>query len=208
MSEPLTTVVVVDDHPALTTVLTTYLGEHECDVVATAADGRQAVDTVTSHAPDVVVVDYRMPYLEGAPLLRALREARPESRLIVYTAEADADVWAEASAAGAAGLVLKESPLADLRRAIAAALDGRPYLDPGIASLVFSGPRTPALWLTPREVDVLSLVADGLSHEAIAGRLGIGSETVRTHVRKSCARLGAATRTEAVATAFRLGLIS
>jgi DNA-binding NarL/FixJ family response regulator len=102
--------------------------------------------------------------------------------------------------------VLKEAPLPDLIPALEAALAGQTYLDPALATGVLAGGETgPAL--PPRELDVLLFLAEGLSHEAIGERLEISAETVRSHLRKACARLGAATRTQAVATALRLGLI-
>lgn len=207
MTDALTRIVVADDHPALALVLRAYLEGQDCEVLATAADGRRAVEAVALHSPDVVVMDYRMPHLQGAPLILALREACPDAVLVVYTAEADEALWGEAAAAGASGLVLKEAPLGDLWRAIEAALGGGSYLDAGVA-LAVAGASASDARLTPRESDVLALLADGLSHDAIGARLNISSETVRTHVRKSCARLGATTRTEAVATALRLKLIS
>lgn len=200
--------VVADDHPALVTVLESYLGGQGYDVVETASDGRRAVDLATVVDPDVFVVDWRMPYLEGVPLLRALREASPEASVVVYTADADLELWDEASAAGAAALVLKEAPLADLCRAIESVRAGRGYLDPALAPFAVDGQRPSVPTLTAREADVLTLLAEGLSHDEIGERLAISSETVRTHVRKACARLGAATRTQAVATALRLGLIA
>ena len=199
--------VVVDDHPALLFVVTTDLEEHDIDVCASAPDGRRAVEAVQREQPDVVVVDYRLPKLEGRELLVALREAAPAARLVVYTGDADEQLCKEALAAGASAVVLKAAPLADLRRAIDAALSGRSYLDPALAPYALAR-RPAAPSLTPREADVLSLLAEGLSHEQIAARLSIGTETVRTHARKATERLGAATRTQAVATALRQGLIT
>lgn len=200
--------VVADDHPALLGVVTTFLGDHDFDVVATAPDGKRAVDAVASTSPDVIVSDYRMPYLEGPVLLRALKDACPEAVLVVYTADADRDLCENALTAGAAAIVLKEAPLHDLRRAIGTALMGQVYLDPSLAQLALGRNQPPSASLTPREADVLALLAEGLSHEEIGSRLSISAETVRTHVRKACDRLGAATRTQAVATALREGLIS
>jgi DNA-binding NarL/FixJ family response regulator len=122
--------------------------------------------------------------------------------VIVYTADADQGVAHAVLAAGASGLVLKEAPLADLVRALEAVLAGGSYLDPAVAA----EPDEPAR-LTTRELEVLTLVAEGLQHDEIGSRLGISSETVRTHLRKACDRLGAATRTQAVASALRSGLI-
>ena len=199
--------VLVDDHPALLHVLTSTLTADDLDVCATANDGRRAVEAVQEHAPDVVVADYRLPSLSGAELVAAIREVAPQAQVVVYTADADRTVCADALAAGARGIVLKDAPLADLRRAIDTVLTGQTYLDPTLAALALAD-RPSGPTLTPREVDVLTLLAEGLSHEEIGARLDIGTETVRTHVRKATERLGAATRTQAVALALRRGLIA
>lgn len=195
---------VADDHPALLAAICDFLGQEGYDVVGPAADGRRALGLATAERPDVALVDFRMPRLEGLGLLAALREAAPEMPVVVYTAEADQQLARDALAAGARGLVLKEAPLADVGRALDAALMGHSYVDPGVVQMRGAAD----IGLTKRELDVLALVADGLSHEQIGERLGIGAETVRTHLRKACTRLGAAGRTQAVATALRLGLIT
>jgi len=194
---------VADDHPALSAAVCDFLAESGIEVVGPAPDGARAVALARGEQPELALVDYRMPRLEGAALVAALREAAPQTAVVVYTAEADEQVAREALAAGAAALVLKEAPLADLGRALDAVRLGGSYVDPGVARA-----EAQAVELTTRELDVLSLVADGLSHEEIGTRLGIGSETVRTHLKKACARLGASTRTQAVAAALRLGLIA
>jgi DNA-binding NarL/FixJ family response regulator len=193
---------LADDHPALVAAVEPYLADNGFAVVGPVADGRRAVALATEEQPDLALVDYRMPRLGGLELIAALREAAPETRIVVYTADADQELAREALAAGAVALVLKEAPLADLVRALEAALAGRSYLDPALASA------PPTSRLTQRELDVLELLAEGLQHEEIGRRLGISAETVRTHLRKACDRLGAVTRTQAVATALRLGLIS
>jgi DNA-binding NarL/FixJ family response regulator len=194
---------LADDHPALTAAVSAYLAENGFEVVGPVPDGRRAVLLAAEVKPELALVDYRMPRLAGVELVRALREASPETRIAVYTAEADDKIANDVLEAGAVALILKEAPLADLVRALEAALAGGSYLDPALTKGAAPG-RT----LTPRELDVLGLLAEGLQHEEIGRRLGISSETVRTHLRKACDRLGAATRTQAVATALRLGLIS
>ena len=194
---------IADDHPALTSAVSSYLSENGFDVVGPAPDGRRAVALLAEEKPELALVDYRMPRLSGVELVRALREASPETRLVVYTADGDERLAREVLNAGAVALVLKEAPLADLVRALEAALAGRSYLDPALAK----NP-TPGGKLTQRELDVLGLLAEGLQHDEIGRRLGISSETVRTHLRKASDRLGASTRTQAVATALRLGLIA
>ncbi|NUR75620.1 MAG: response regulator transcription factor, partial [Thermoleophilia bacterium] len=186
-----------------TSAVSSYLSENGFEILGPAPDGRRAVAIVTEERPELALVDYRMPRLAGADLVRALREASPETRVVVYTADGDERLAREVLNAGAIALVLKEAPLADLVRALEAALVGSSYLDPALAKNPIPGGK-----LTQRELDVLGLLAEGLQHEEIGRRLGISSETVRTHLRKASDRLGASTRTQAVATALRLGLIA
>ena len=150
----------------------------------------------------MALIDFRMPRLAGGELVRTLKEVSPRTAIAVYTADADEAVAQEVIDAGALALVLKEAPLADLVRALEAALAGVVYLDPALQR------PSPEKTLTPRELDVLRLLAEGLQHEQIGRQLGITAETVRTHVRKASDRLDATTRTQAVATAVRLGLIA
>ncbi|MDX6514239.1 MAG: hypothetical protein QOE36_3743, partial [Gaiellaceae bacterium] len=137
-----------------------------------------------------------------------LLEIVPAMRIAVYTAEADEEIVRELLAVGAAGLILKEAPLSDLLRALRAIEAGGAYIDPGITAR--TAPKSASRQsktLTDRELQALSRVADGMSQDEIARELGIGTETVRTHLRKARERLGAATKTEAVAAALRQGLI-
>lgn len=194
---------VADDHPALSSAVSAYLADNGFEIVGPAGDGRRAVALATEEQPDIALVDFRMPRLSGLDLIAELREASPGTRIVVYTADADEQIACDVLAAGASALVLKEAPLADLVRALEATLAGGSYLDPALARI-----SAPASRLTQRELDVLGLLAEGLAHEEIGRRLGISSETVRTHLRKASGRLGASTRTQAVATALRLGLIT
>jgi DNA-binding NarL/FixJ family response regulator len=196
------TCLLADDHPALRTAVAEFLAAAGYRVIGPVADGRAAIEAAHEQ-PDVAVLDYRMPRLAGTELVQELLEISPGTRIIVYTADGGEELAAGALAAGAKGVVLKEAPLADLARALEAVLAGGTYLDPTLAQRDVQAAR-----LTEREHDVLELLAEGLAHEEIGKRLGIGAETVRTHLRKACDRLEATTRTQAVATALRLGLIS
>lgn len=200
----MTSVLVADDHPALLAAVCDVLEADGLAVVGPAADGRRAVALAEAERPELALVDFRMPRLEGLALVAAVREASPGTAVVVYTADADAELARQILAAGARGLVLKEAPLGDVTRALRAVLGGGSYVDSGVTRT--GNPRE--LGLTKRELDVLALLAEGLTHELIGERLGIGAETVRTHLRKACGRLGAETRTQAVATALRLGLIA
>jgi two-component system nitrate/nitrite response regulator NarL len=200
------TCVVADDHPALLGAVVSYLDASGFDVIGTAQDGAKACSVIQELQPDVALVDFRMPRVSGAALVARLREESPRVRLLVYTADAEENDVTAILSAGASGIVLKEAPLIDLIRALNSALEGRAYVDPGLATAATSPPgRSRAL--TAREVDVLALLAEGLSYEQIGLRLTISGETVRTHVRKATDRLGAGTTTEAVATALRKRLI-
>jgi DNA-binding NarL/FixJ family response regulator len=194
---------LADDHPALTVAVAAFLSENGFEIVGPVSDGRRAVALAAETMPELALVDFRMPRLAGLELIHALHEVSPKTLVAVYTADADERIARDVLDAGAVALILKEAPLADLVRALEAALAGNSYLDPALAK-----PPKPGGTLTQRELDVLGLLAEGLQHEEIGRRLGISSETVRTHLRKASDRLGAATRTQAVATALRLGLIA
>jgi DNA-binding NarL/FixJ family response regulator len=193
---------VADDHPALTAAVTAYLGAHGFVIVGPAVDGSRAVALAREAQPELALVDFRMPRLQGVELIAALRLCSPETAICVYTADADESTADGALAAGAVGVVLKESPLDDIVHALKTVLAGGSYVDPRLA-----GRQSLQAKLTQRELDVLELLAEGLPHEEIGRRLGISSETVRTHLRKASGRLDASTRTQAVATALRQGLI-
>jgi DNA-binding NarL/FixJ family response regulator len=183
--------------------VSSYLSQNGFEVVGPVSDGRRAVALAAETKPELALIDFRMPRLAGTELIRQLREASPGTVIAVYTADADQAIARDVMAAGAVAVVLKEAPLADLVRALEAALGGGSYLDPALQPDV-----APNGKLTARELDVLRLLAEGLQHEEIGRRLGISSETVRTHLRKASDRLGASTRTQAVATALRLGFIA
>jgi two-component system nitrate/nitrite response regulator NarL len=198
---------LADDHPALVAAVSDLLHENGLEVVGPAADGGRALALAESERPDVAVVDYRMPGVSGATLVERLKDAVPELALLVYTADAGESLAREALDRGADGVVLKEAPLGDLVRAIATIRGGGRYVDPALAAALVGAAGTAKPSLTARERAVLAHVANGKTHEAIGAALGIGSETVRTHLRKACERLGAATKTQAVASALRRGLI-
>jgi DNA-binding NarL/FixJ family response regulator len=204
MSRPIRCL-VADDHPALVAAVSDFLTNEGFEIVAQARDGLSAVASARETSPDVALVDYRMPHLDGAELLEQLRESSPDMLIAVYTADSDQSIVGVVFEAGAHALILKDAPLSDLGHALEAICSGRRYIDPALARAALTA-STAKPALTPREAEVLAHVADGLSHDEIGRRLSISPETVRTHVRKACERLNARTRTHAVATALRLGL--
>lgn len=201
------TVLVADDHPAVLEAVATYLQEHGIDVVGRAQDGEEALELITRRLPQVAVVDVRMPKLGGIEVARRLR-GRTETHLVLFSGYGDRALLLEALDAGVRGFVLKEAPLDDLVRAINALVAGDSYVDPVLAGSLAASVSEHVPELTAREREVLRLLADGLSNEEIGKRLFISAETVRTHLRKAMDKLGAETRTQAVAVALRDSIIS
>lgn len=198
-------VVVADDHPPVLQFLTRFLAAEGWKVVASTQDGEEALRRILETKPTVAVLDVRMPGRSGLDVVRALVEAGSPTRVILYTGHGDLALLDEALELGVAGIVNKDAPLDDLVRAIRVAAAGGSYVDPGLGALRLQ--RRDVVQLTPREREVLTLLSDGLNYEAIGAKLSISPETVRTHVQKAMARLGANTRTQAVAAALRASLI-
>ena len=183
-----------------------FLAAGGVDVVARARDGEEALARILEREPAVALVDVRMPGLGGLEVARRARRAAPRTAVLLYTGFGDRALLTEALDAGVAGFVLKEAPLDDLLRAVRTVAAGKAYVDPVLAAAAI-GPST-ASQLSAREREVLRLLADGLSNEEIGKELFISAETVRGHIRKAMEKLGADTRTEAVARALRQRLIA
>jgi DNA-binding NarL/FixJ family response regulator len=164
---------------------------------------------IEERRPDVAVLDIRMPHFGGIEILRRLDASGVAPPVILYTGHPERGLLLEALDVGARGFLLKESPLADLMRAIRIVAAGGTYIDPVLAG-VLAGPgateRLPAL--TTRQREILRMLADGMRNEQIAHVLSISPLTVKTHVKNAMQRLEADTRTEAVASALRQSLIT
>jgi DNA-binding NarL/FixJ family response regulator len=214
-------VLVVDDEELVRTGLRMILGaEPDLDVVGTASDGAQAVSEVRRLRPDVVLMDIRMPAVDGLAATRTILggpDPAPCKVVILTTFDVDEHVY-EALRAGASGFLLKDVPADQLVHAIRVAAAGEALLAPSvtrrlIASFTRQGPRSaPARpraldELTARELEVLVLLAEGLSNAEIATRLFVGDATVKTHVARILTKLGVRDRVQAVIVAFRAGLI-
>ncbi len=207
-------VLLADDHAVVRQGLRTFLDlQEDIEVVAEAADGEAAVRQAQSTAPDVVLLDLVMPRLDGVGALKRLRELSPSVRVIVLTSFGDDDKLFAALRAGAAGYLLKDVEPGELVRAIRAAHAGQSPLSPAIATRMVeeiahggSGPAA-AGELTPRELDVLTLIARGRSNKVIARELGVAEKTVKTHVSHILGKLGLTDRTQAALYAVRTGLV-
>ena len=214
-----TGVLIVDDQALLRTAFASLIdAEDDLEVVGEAADGRQAVELAASLVPDVVVMDVRMPVMDGIEATRQITSGQGPSGsrvLILTTFDLDEYVF-EALRAGASGFALKSRPLDELLNAIRTVADGEALLAPSVTRRLiahFAGqPRTPARTppglaeLTEREREVLSLVAEGLSNAELAQTLHVSLPTAKTHVSRILTKLGARDRTQLVVLAYQSGL--
>ncbi|HYH90773.1 MAG TPA: response regulator transcription factor [Solirubrobacteraceae bacterium] len=207
-------VLIADDHAVVRQGLRTFLDlQADIDVVGEAADGEEAVTAAQEHAPDVILLDLAMPVLDGIGALRRLRETTPAARVIVLTSFGEDERLFTALRAGATGYLLKDVEPAELVRAIRTAHAGQSSLSPAVAARVIEelasgGGRGAVDSLTPRELEVLCLIARGRSNKRIALELGVAEKTVKTHVSHVLAKLGLSDRTQAALYAVRAGLVS
>jgi DNA-binding NarL/FixJ family response regulator len=202
-------IVVVDDHPVVRDGLRGMLdGQFDLTVVGEAGDGLEAMAVVARERPDVVLMDLRMPRMDGVAAIAKIQQSQPEVRVLVLTTyDEDHDI-VRAIEAGARGVLLKDAPRDELFRAIRAAARGEMVLAPAVTARVFGRLRAPQEQTpTERELEVLTLVARGLTNRAIGRQLALSEATVKTHLVHVFAKLGVADRTAAVTAALDRGLI-
>jgi len=222
-------VLIADDQPVVRDGLSMLLGLlDDVEIVATAADGGEAVELARAHEPDVVLMDLRMPRLEGAEATRQILAALPRTRVLVLTTYADDEFLFPALQAGARGYLTKDATAEEIEQAIRALVAGHTHLDPAVqARLVAavvrpeSAPGTTPIpgadtaaacsqlpdELTQREAEVLKLIAAGLSNREIAERLVLSGATVKTHINRIFYKTGARDRAQAVRYAYQHGLV-
>ncbi|HJV49377.1 MAG TPA: response regulator transcription factor [Geothrix sp.] len=198
---------IVDDHPVVRDGLVSILheGEPDLEVVGEAGDGREAVEAWRTLRPTVVIMDLQLPGQTGVEAIQAIRREDPEAVILVLTTfDGDADIQ-RALEAGARGYLLKSVRRAILIEAVRAVASGQRYLPPATAARLLEGIESERL--TPRELDVLKLLAEGQRNREIADILGLAEPTVKIHVNNLLRKLQAKDRTEAAVIAFKRGLI-
>jgi two-component system NarL family response regulator len=216
-------VVVVDDHALFRRGLVMELdAAPDLEVVAEASDGFQAVDVALALAPDVVLMDVRMPGMGGIEATRRIVEAAPSTRVLMLSVSDDTDDLLEAVKAGAAGYLLKETSISEIATSARRVAQGHSFVSPSLAgrlleefaslarkveAVPYEAAGSAHGMLSPREVAVLEAMADGADDEAIAEATGLTSHAVRNHVRNILEKLHLASRTEAVLYAVRSRLI-
>ncbi|MFF3766492.1 response regulator [Streptomyces sp. NPDC001922] len=209
MTEDTLRIIVVDDHTVMRAgVIALLASEPAIDVVGEAGDGRAAVELVERLDPDVALIDLRMPVLDGTSATAEIVAGRARTRVLILTTyDTDAEIE-RAVEAGAIGYLLKDTTRDQLVDAIRSASRGETVLAPRVAERLVARMRQPApVTLTPREADVLSAVADGLSNPEIGRRLVISEATVKTHLLRVFAKLDVTDRTHAVVVALERGLL-
>lgn len=211
-------VLIADDQRVMRDGLSMLVGLIEgVEVVGTAADGVEAVALAESQRPDVVLMDLRMPRLEGADATRQIRAALPNTQVVVLTTYADDDALFPALRAGALGYMTKDASAEEIEQAVRAVAAGQTHLDPAVQQRLVAAvadARAPAQAsppdapedLTPRELEVLKLIAAGLSNAQIAQELVVSGATVKTHINRIFYKTGVRDRAQAVRYAYEHGL--
>ncbi len=209
-------VMVVDDHPMWRDAVARDLIEAGYDVVASAADGAQALRITGAARPDVVVLDLQLPDMSGVEVTRGLRAAHPAVRVLVLSASGEQQDVLDAVKAGAAGYLLKSAARPEFLDAVRRTADGDAVFTPGLAALVLgefrrmaaapTGDGGDALQLTERETEILRMVATGMSYKQIAARLVLSHRTVQNHVQNTLGKLHLHNRVELVRYAIEHGL--
>jgi len=200
---------VVDDHMVVRQGLDLLFGDSEdLELVGTVESGEDALDAVTKLQPEVVLMDVRLPGIDGVSAVKRIQQTAPGVQFVMFSAYGDKRLLSDALAAGARGYVMKGSPPEDLIRAIRTVAEGRAFVDPSLSpTLLISESGTADQSLSEREREILQLLAEGYHTEEVARRIGLSVETVKSDTKRVIAKLQADTRTHAVAIALRRALI-
>ena len=200
-------ILLADDHLVVRMGLAAIIGiEKDFELAGEAGNGREAVRLAAELDPDVIIMDLMMPQMDGVEATERIFRQNPDAKILILTTFGGSDDLKRALDAGALGAMVKDSAHAELIDAIRATARGERTLSPAIRSQLRSS--TPQPDLTPRQIEILSYVAKGLNNREIAPLIGIGPDCVKAHLKTAFARLGVASRSEAVAIAVHAKLIS
>jgi DNA-binding NarL/FixJ family response regulator len=201
-------IVVADDHPVVRAGIVALLeSADDIDVIGTASTGTEAVERALQLEPDLMLMDLRMPELNGDEATARILASKPRIRIVVLTTyESDTSILS-AIEAGASGYLLKAAPQEEILAGIRSVARGEVALAPSIAAMLVNRVKTPAVSLSNREVEILRLVAQGLSNPAIAAQIHLGEATVKTHLLHAFEKLEVSDRTRAVTKAMELDLL-
>jgi DNA-binding NarL/FixJ family response regulator len=205
-TEQTITVLCVDDHPLVRKGIASIIGnEPDMKLIGEAGNGHDAVEMFRAHHPDVVLMDLRMPNVDGIEAAKQIRAISPDAKIIALTSfDGDQEIY-RALEAGVRGYLLKEMVHTEVVRAIRLVQSGKRLMPPEVADRLTE--YFPKAALTPREVEVLNLVAQGLANKEIAAKLGTADGTVKIHVQNILSKLSASDRTHAVTIAIQRGII-
>jgi DNA-binding NarL/FixJ family response regulator len=198
----------VDDHPTVRKGLGLMFGQaDDLELVGSVETGEQVVEAVERLRPEVVIVDVRLPGVDGISVVKQISQAAPEVKTVVFSAYGDKRLLSDALSAGADGYVLKGSPPEDLLRAVRTVSAGKPFVDPSLSPALLMSQVGPDAPLSEREREILQLLAGGLHTQQVATRIGLSAETVKSDTKRAIQKLEADTRVHAVAIALRQALI-
>jgi DNA-binding NarL/FixJ family response regulator len=207
MARP-TTCLAVDDHPTVRQGLGHLFGDTlDLELVGEVQRGEDVLAAVQRLRPEVVIMDVRLPGIDGISAVKLIAEASPSVQTVMFSAYGDKRLLSDAIAAGASGYVMKGSPPEDLLRAIRTVVDGKPFVDPSLSPALLMSQVGPDAPLSEREREILQLLAEGLHTEEVARRIGLSTETVKSDTKRAILKLEADTRVHAVAIALRKAII-
>ena len=205
---PQTKCLAVDDHPAVRQGLALLLaGADDLALVEAVDSGEAVLDAIEKHNPSVVIVDVRLPGIDGISAVKRIAERAPSVKTVVFSAYGDKRLLSDAIAAGARGYVMKGSPPEDLIRAIRTVNGGKAFVDPSLSPALLMSQGVVDAPLSEREREILQLLAEGLHTEEVAERIGLSAETVKSDTKRAITKLEADGRVHAVAIALRQALI-
>src|SRR3954462_782245 len=201
---------VVDDHTVVRQGLDLLFGDlDDLELVGQVTNGEEALEAVERLEPEVVLMDVRLPGIDGVSAVKRIQASTPSVQFVMFSAYGDKRLLSDALAAGARGYVMKGSPPEDLIRAIRTVAEGKAFVDPSLSPMLLIKEGAPAAEqsLSEREREILQLLAEGFHTEEVARRIGLSVETVKSDTKRVIAKLQADTRTHAVAIALRRAII-